>query len=161
MVVDNDFNSGGMHFQAFTERTTFAHEYAAALAQGAINRLHDAGLAFAFGARPVLVAGQDLGVGFPLVGKVPAAPTIARGPGLPEAARRGFAPTAQRPGHDAPAGPFDGQPEPDFALFAPHKRPRLIEFERLPAPFPRFFRPRALSLGGVATQQKPARQNQQ
>ncbi len=140
MVVDNDFNSGGMHFQAFTERTTFAHEYAAALAQGAINRLHDAGLAFAFGAGSVLVAGQHLGVGFPFGRKVPATSAIAREQVLPAAARRGFAPTAQRPGHDAAAGPFNGQPEPDFTLFAAHKGPQLIQFEYFPALFLRLFR---------------------
>jgi len=53
----NKFNSGRVHFQAFTERTTLAHQYPAALAQGAGNRLLHARLAFAFGAGPVLVAG--------------------------------------------------------------------------------------------------------
>lgn len=43
---------------------TLAHEYAAALAQGAAVSFDNTGLAFTFEAGPVLPAGQDLGYAF-------------------------------------------------------------------------------------------------
>jgi len=133
MVVNDNFNSSGVHFQAFAERTAPAHQYAAAVAQRAIKRFDNISLPFAFRARPVLVAGEYLRVGFPLVGKVPAVLTIALGQQLPKATGRGVAPIAQRPSHNAATGAFHRQPEPYFALFASDKRPHLIEFERFPA----------------------------
>ena len=62
VVVDDNFNSGLVHHQAFAEGAGFAHQHAASLAQRAIDRFDDAGLPFAFGARPVLPARQDLGI---------------------------------------------------------------------------------------------------
>ena len=112
-----------MHGQRLAERTGLAHEHAAALAQGTIDGLDDAGLSLAFGAGPVLPARQDLRVGLPLVGKEPAVATVVLGEGLPEAAQGRFGPAAQRPAHNAPPGPFDDQPEPHLALFVAHKTP--------------------------------------
>ena len=134
MVVENDFNLRCVHFQKFTKRTAFAHGHAA-LAQRAVAGFHDAGLAFAFGTRPVLVAGQHLGVVLSLVGEVPAASPVTCAQLLPKAAGRGVAPAAQRRGHNAPADPFNSQPEPDLALLAPDERPQLVEFEHFPALF--------------------------
>ena len=115
-----------MHGQRFTERTGLAHEHAATLAQRAIDGLDDIGLALALGTGPVLPAGQHFGVGFPLVGKIPAVAVIPVGQRLPELTQRRFTSVAQRPAHDAPPGAFDHEPQPDFALFAAHKAPQLI-----------------------------------
>ena len=60
-----------MHDQRFAKGAGLADQYAAALAQRTINGLDDTGLAFAFGAGPVLPAGQHLCIGFPLIGKIP------------------------------------------------------------------------------------------
>ena len=146
MIIDNNFNSGGVHLQAFAEGTALSHEHAAAVTQRTVDGLDDAGLSFALGARPVLVTGHDGGVGFPLIGEVPAVPPVAPGQLLPKATHRGLAPAAQRPGHDAPAGPPDGQPKPNLATFAPHKGPQLVEFEH----FPVFFRAQARQRGAIA-----------
>ena len=115
-----------MHGQRFTEGTGFSHEYAAALSQRAVDGLDDVGLALALGTGPVLPARQDLGVGLPFVGKVPAVAMIPARQGVPKLAQGRFAPAAQGPAHDASPGPFDGQPEPNLALFAAHKAPELI-----------------------------------
>ena len=117
-----------MHGQRFTEGTGFSHEYAAALSQRAVDGLDDVGLALALGTGPVLPAGQHLGVGLPFVGEVPAVAVIPAGQGVPELAQGRFAPAAQGPAHDASPGPFDGQPEPNLALFVAHKAPELIQF---------------------------------
>ena len=77
-------------------------------------------------------AGQHLGIGFPLVGKVPAVAPVALGQRLPELAQRRFAPAAQRPAHDAPPGAFNRKPQPDLAFFAAHEAPQLIEFQDFP-----------------------------
>ena len=86
IIIDDYFNSSRMHFQGFTEGTGFAHEDAAALAQGAVDSFDDVGLSFALGTGPVLPAGQHLGVGFPAVGKIPAMAVVAVGQGLPKLA---------------------------------------------------------------------------
>ena len=129
-----------MHGQGFAEGAGLAHEHAAALAQGAIDGFDDVGLALALGTGPVLPARQHLGVGFPLVGKIPAVAVIPAGQGLPELAQRGFAPAAQRPAHDAPPGAFDRKPQPDLALFVAHEAPELIEFQDFPLLALRLFR---------------------
>ena len=79
VVIDDNFNSGRVHLQAFAERTTLSHQHAAAVTQGTVDGLDNVGLSFDLGARPVLVAGQDGSVGFPLVSEVPAAPSVAPG----------------------------------------------------------------------------------
>jgi len=86
---------------------------------------------------------QGLGVRGKQVGKVPAAPAVAVGQGLPEPSGRGGIAPAQHPGHHAPAGPLDGQPEPDFASPTAHKRPHFIQFKHFPLLALRFFRPQA------------------
>ena len=70
-----------MHDQGLAERAGFAHQHAAAVAEETVDGLDDAGLALAFGTGPVLPAGQDGGVGFPLVGEVPAGTAVT--PRLP------------------------------------------------------------------------------
>ena len=97
-------------------------------------------LALTPGTEPVLPARQHLGVGFPLVGKIPAVAVIPAGQRLPELAQRGFAPAAQRPAHDAPPGAFDRKPQPDLALFVAHEAPALIEFQDFPFLARRLFR---------------------
>ena len=84
---------------------------------------------------------QHLGVGFPLVRKVPAALAVTPGQRLPEPTSGSCPSATQRPGHEASARPFDGQPQPDFALLAAHKRPPLLQLEHFPALFLGFFRP--------------------
>lgn len=42
---------------------------------------------------------------------------------------RGRAPAAKYPGHDAPGGPFDRQPQPYFALALADKGPHFIQFQ--------------------------------
>ena len=56
MIVDNNFNSGSVHFQVFTERATLTHEHPASVAQGAIKGRDDVGLAFPFRTGPVVEA---------------------------------------------------------------------------------------------------------
>ena len=130
-----------MHLQVFAEGTVLSHEHATAVTeetavtQGTVDSLDDVGLFFAFGARAV--AGQDGGVGFPLIGEVPAVPPVASRQLLPKAPHRGMAPVAQRPGHDAAAGPLDGQLEPDLAPHAPHKGPQLVHLQYFPVFFGR------------------------
>ena len=121
-----------MHFQRSAERTEFTDQYAAALAQGAIDGFDDVGLAFALWAGPVLPTRQHLGVGFPLVGKIPAMAPVTAGQGEPAFAQRGFAPTAQRPAHDASTGAFDYEPQPDLAPLVAHEAPQLIQFQDFP-----------------------------
>ena len=123
MIINHDSNPGVGHGQGLAERAGFAHQHAAAVAEGTVDGLDDAGLALAFGTGPVLPAGQDGGVGFPLVGEVPAVAAVTPGQGGPQAPQRRFAPAAQRPGHDAATGPFDHEPQPHLALFAAHKAP--------------------------------------
>jgi hypothetical protein len=79
IIIDNYFDSGGMHNQGFAGGAGLAHEHTTALVQGAIYGFDDAGLAFTLGTGPVLPAGQHLGVDFPLVGSLfpPAAPCCA------------------------------------------------------------------------------------
>ena len=129
-----------MHGQGFAEGAGLAHEHAAALAQGAVDGFDDVGLALALGTGPVLPARQHLGVGLPLVGKIPAVAVIPAGQRLPELAQRGFAPAAQRPAYDAPPGAFDDEPQPDFALSVAHEAPQLIEFQDFPLLALRLFR---------------------
>ena len=104
-------------------RTGLTHKHAAALAQGTINGLDDAGLPPTFGAGPVLLPRQHRGVGFLLVGEEPAMSALMRRQGLPKLAQGRFAPAAQRPAYDAPPGPLDNQPKPDLALSMPHEGP--------------------------------------
>ena len=85
MIIDTNFNSGGVHLQVFAEGTVLSHEHVAAVTQGTVDGLDDVGLSCAFGTRSVLVTGQDGVVGFPLVGEVPAVPLIAPEQLLPEA----------------------------------------------------------------------------
>lgn len=131
MFVNDELNADVVHGQRATKGAGFAHQDRALLAQGTVNGLHNAGLPTAFRAGPMRSGRQDLGVGLPFVGEVPGARAIRVWQGGPQAPQRGRppAPAAQHPGHDAAAVTLDGQPEPDFALFAPHKRPHLIEFE--------------------------------
>ena len=84
---------------------------------------------------------KGLRVGRKQAGEVSTA--VALGQGGPETAGRSRVAPAQHPGHDAPTGTLDGQPEPDFALFVAHKGPHLIEFERLPLLALDLFRPQA------------------
>ena len=77
MIVDDNFNSGCVHRQGFTERAGFAHEDRTALTQGAIDGFHDAGLTLCFGARAVRASGQGFRVGRKQVGEVPAVPPVA------------------------------------------------------------------------------------
>ena len=132
VVINHNFYSGGMHGQRLAKRTRLAHQHAAALAQGAVDGLDDAGLPRAFGAGPVLPPRQHLGVGFPLVGEEPTMPAVMPWQRPPKLAQGRFAPAAQRPARDAPPGPLDGQPEPDLALSTPHEGPQFIGFERFP-----------------------------
>jgi len=132
IIINHDFNSGCVHGQRLAEGAGLAHEHAAALAQGAINGLDDAGLARALGAGSVLPAGQDLGVGFPLVGEEPAVAAVMCRQGLPQLAQRRFGPAAQRLAHNTPPGPFDHEPQPDLALATAHKTPQFIEFQHFP-----------------------------
>ena len=71
MIIDTNFNSGGVHLQVFAE--------------GTVDGLDDVGLSCAFGTRSMLVTGQDGVVGFPLVGEVSAVPLVAPEQLLPEA----------------------------------------------------------------------------
>ena len=140
-MVNDDFNSGLMHFQRFTERAGFTHEDTASVAQGTIDGFPDAGAATSFGAAAVLPAGQYADVRLPQVGEVPAVAAVAPGQRRPQPPGRGRVAPAHDPGHNAPAGPLHGQPQPDFVLFAAHKGPHLIEFERLPPLLLRLSRP--------------------
>ena len=142
VIIDDNFKAGRVHDPGFAERAGLAHEHAAALAQGTITGLDEAGLALAFGAVPVLQARQHLGVGLSLVGKEPAMPTVMPRQRLPKAAQGRFAPAAQRPAHDAPPGPFDDQSKPHLALFVPHEAPQRIAFQHSP--------PLALGVGRAA-----------
>ena len=142
VIIDDNFKAGRVHDPGFAERAGLAHEHAAALAQGTITGLDEAGLALALGAGPVLQARQHLGVGLPLVGKEPAMPTVMPRQRLPKAAQGRFAPAAQRPAHDAPPGPFDDQSKPHLALFVPHEAPQRIAFQHSP--------PLALGVGRAA-----------
>ena len=63
MLVDADFDSRRVHRQGFTERAGFAHQHAAALAQGAVQGFDDVGLAFALGTGAVRAGGYCLGIG--------------------------------------------------------------------------------------------------
>ena len=119
-----------MHLQRLAKRTGFADKYDAALTQGTSDRFDDAGAAASFGTAPVLPAGQCADIRFPAVGEGPAVAVVTAGQGLLQPPGR--VALAQHPGHDAPAGPFDGQPKPDFALFAAHEGPHLLKFKRLP-----------------------------
>jgi hypothetical protein len=134
VVVNNELQADAVHGQRATERTGLAHQYGTALAQRAVHCFNDISLAAAFGARSVSDSRQRPAVGLPLVGKVPRAGLIARGQSLPEPTRRGHTTGTQHPRHDAPRMPLHGQPEPDFMLFTPHKRPHLIQFQH---PWPR------------------------
>jgi hypothetical protein len=141
IVIDNYVDLGRVHGQRFAERTGLAYQHAATLAQGAVGGLDDVGLPFALGTGPVLPAGQHFGVGFPLVGEVPAVAVSLAGPGVPALAQGRFAPAAQGPAHDASPGPFDGEPAPHLALFVAHKAPQLVEFQDFPLWALRFFGP--------------------
>ena len=147
IVVDDNFNSGLVHQQVFAEGAGFAHQHAAPLARDAVDRFDDAGLSFAFGARPVLPARQDLCVGRQQVGKVPAVPPVTVRQGLLQPHGGGGAALAQHPGHDAPAGPFHGQPAPHFTRLAAHERPHFVEFEHFPRLFLRLFAASARQTG--------------
>ena len=74
MLVNDDFDAGLVHAQGLTERTGFAHEYAAALAQGAVECFNYVGLAGLVA--PVRVRRQHGGVSRPLIGVVPAVPAL-------------------------------------------------------------------------------------
>ena len=68
---------------------------------------------------------------------------VATGQCLPQAPGVGGAAPAQYPGHDAPAGALDGQPEPHFAPPAAHERPHFIQFQGFPLPALGLFWPQA------------------
>lgn len=150
ILINQNFNSGGVHGQGLAKRAGFSDQHPAALAQGAVDGLHNAGTSTAFGTAPVLPAGQHPHVGVPQAREVPAAgPPVGRRQGLPQAPGRRGAPVAQHLGHNAPTFPLNRQPQPNLALFTPHERPQLIEFERCPAPlFP--FLGRSCGSGGEA-----------
>ena len=59
-----------MHGQAFAERTRLADQYAAPVAQRAVERFHDAGLATALGTGPVGSGRQHRRVRFPGIGVI-------------------------------------------------------------------------------------------
>ena len=73
-----------MYYQALAKGAGFSHQYAAPLAQGAIDGFPDARAAVAFGTAAVLGAGQGPDVGLPQVGEVPAATAVALGQRLPQ-----------------------------------------------------------------------------
>ena len=127
MLVNNDFDAVLVHAQRFAERTGFAHQNAAALAQGAAEGFDNVGLARLVA--PVRVRRQHGRVGGPLVGVVPAVATVTVRQRGPEPTTGRSATGAQHPGHDASAGPLDGQLRPHFSLFAAHKRPHFIQFK--------------------------------
>ena len=129
MLVDDELNADVVHGQGAAEGACFAHQYRALLAQRAVDGLDEAGLAAAFGAGPMRGGRQHVAVGLPLVGKIPSTRAVFVWQGRPQAAQGGRPPAAQHPGHDPPRVSLDGQPEPDFALFAAHEGPHLIEFE--------------------------------
>ena len=62
MLVDTNFDSGGVHGQAFAERAAFADQHAAALAQGAVDGFDDVGLALALGTGAVRARRQGLDI---------------------------------------------------------------------------------------------------
>ena len=132
-----------MHGQRFTEGAGFSHEYAAALAQGTVDGFDDARTAAALGASAVVPAGQYADICFPQVGEVPAMAVVTRRQRLPQAPSRGRITPAQHPSHDAPAGPFDGQPQPDLALLVADEGSHLIQFQRPPLLFLFPFGPQA------------------
>lgn len=137
-----------MHADAFTERARFAHQHPTPLAQGAIEGLHDARAAAAFGAASVLPTGQNTDVAFPKVGEIPAArPAPVGGQLLPQAPGRGPAAVAEYPGHNAPAFAFDGQPAPHVVLPGAHKRLHFVQFQRRPPFFSPLLRPQAQPTG--------------
>ena len=137
-----------MHLATFAERARLAHEHLVPLAQGAVEGLHEAGAAAALRTAEVLPTGQSAHVGVPEVGEVPAArPAPVGGQLVPQALRRGPAAVAQHPGHDAPAGPLNGQPEPHFLLPGPHKRPHLVQLQRRPTLSLSFLGPQARRRG--------------
>ena len=63
VLVNANFDSGGVHRQQFAKRTGFADQYAATLAQGVIQGFDNIGLAFALGTGPVWTRRQCLGIG--------------------------------------------------------------------------------------------------
>ena len=77
-----------MHSQRFAKEAELAHQYAAALAQGTLDRLGDISLAFAFEAGPVLPAGQHLDIGLPLIGKISVVVAVAPRQCRPQASQR-------------------------------------------------------------------------
>ncbi len=92
MIIYTKFNSVEMHRQGLAERTRPAHQHAVALAQGAIQRLHGAGLPAALGAGPVRGGGQDVGVRFPSVGVVHGVVLVTSGQGFKKSPPRGGSP---------------------------------------------------------------------
>ena len=108
-----------------------------------VDGFNDIRSAVVLGATTVVPAGQYAHVGIPQVGKIPAMAAVARGQRPPQAPGRGCIRLAQHPGHDALAGPLDGQPKPDLALFPAHKGPHLIQFQCFPLLFLRLFGPQA------------------
>ena len=140
MLVDNKFDAVLRATAAFAKRAITAHQHPTAVAQLAVEGFDHAraGLADA-----VDRGGQHLPVSPPGVGEVVRVAAVTPGQCPPAPRQRRGPPTTQHPGHDAPAGPFDGQPAPDLASPAAHERPHFIEFQRLPALFLRPFRPQA------------------
>lgn len=67
----------------------------------------------------------------PLVGEVPGTRPVLLRQGRPPAPGRSRPAATQHPGYDAPTVALDGQPKPDFALFAPHTGLHFIEFEHV------------------------------
>lgn len=140
MLVDGNFDAVVVATSALAERARAPHEHAAAVAQLAAKCLDHACTGLAHDVRG---GRQYWRVGAPGVGEVARVAAVAPGQRPPQAYERGRAARAQRPSHDAPRGPFHGQPEPYFVAPAAHKGPHLIEFERLPLLFLRLFRPQA------------------
>ena len=138
-----------MHLDAFTKRAGLSHQHPAPLAQGAVEGLHGASTVAAFGAAPVLPAGQNPDISLPEIREVPAArpPPVGRQL-LPQAPSHGRAAVTEHPGHDAPDFALDGQPKPDLALLAAHKCPHLVQLQRRPTLLSPLFRLQLRQQGG-------------
>lgn len=126
MVLDAELQADAVHGEGETERTGLAH--GTALAQRAVHRFDDAGLAAAFGAGPVGVGRKHSAIRLPLIGEIPRARVIMSWQRPPEPTGCCRTTGAQHPRDNAPGVALDSQPQPHFAALAAHKRPHLIQF---------------------------------
>ena len=124
-----------MHGQAFAERTRLADQYAAPVAQRAVERFHDAGLATALGTGPVGSGRQHRRVRFPGIGVIRRIVLITSRQLLEEPPARSRAPAPQHPAHDAPRGAHNGQPQPDFTLALADEGPHFVQLQHRRRPF--------------------------